>query len=78
METNVEIKMWLGPGDYFLTFGAWGLQEETHYDRRVDALHFGVRGDYGISESLVNLVPRYSMCVKSAAETSDEVGRELG
>lgn len=74
LETNVEIKMWLGPGDYFLTFGAWGLQEETHYDRRVDALHFGVRGDYATSASLVNLVPHLSMSVVTVAEASDAQG----
>ena len=55
--------MCLGLGDYFLTFGAWGIYESSHYDRRVDALHIIVRGDPGLSASLVNLNPEYRMSV---------------
>ena len=74
LDVRLDVTMWLGPGDYFLTFGAWGLHENTHYDRRVDALHFTVQGDYSLSASLVNLTPRYHMSVVSVPDASERVG----
>ena len=58
VEGQVDLRMWLAPGDYFLTVGAWGLQTSPHYDRRVDALIFQVKGDcHLLPQSLVNLEP---------------------
>ena len=58
VEGQVDVRMWLAPGDYFLTVGAWGLQTSSHYDRRVDTFHFHVKGDCGLlAQSLVNLQP---------------------
>ncbi len=56
VEGQVDVRMWLAPGDYFLTVGAWGLHASSHYDRRVDAIHFQVIGDCRLlPQSLVNL-----------------------
>ena len=63
LDVRVDVTMWLAPGEYFMTFGAWGMYEESHYDRRVDALLFTVHGDPGLTQSLVNLCPRYHMSV---------------
>ncbi len=50
----------LAPGDYFLTVGAWGLQADAHFDRRVDVLQIRVTGDIGaLPQSLVNLDAKY-------------------
>jgi len=52
----VDVKMWLAPGDYFLTVGAWGLMASSHYNRRVDAVHLQVTGNcLLLPQSLVNL-----------------------
>jgi lipopolysaccharide transport system ATP-binding protein len=59
VRVTLDVTMNLGPGDYFVTFGAWSLQAERHFDRRVDALHFSVRAEPGLEQSLVNLRPRY-------------------
>lgn len=58
---RLDVSMNLGPGDYFVTFGAWGLLADKHYDRRVDALHFSVRGERGLESSIVNMRPLYSV-----------------
>ncbi len=56
LEGEVTVRMWLAPGDYFLTVGAWGLTSSSHYDRHVDAVHFQVTGDcLLLPQSLVNL-----------------------
>ena len=48
------------PGDYFITIGAWGLEDDSHYDRRVDVIHFNVSGNTGsLPQSIVNLCPTY-------------------
>jgi lipopolysaccharide transport system ATP-binding protein len=65
LEVKVDVTMWLAPGDYFMTFGAWGYCETGHYDRLVDVLHFKVRGEPGLTDSIVNLVPQYHMSVTS-------------
>lgn len=61
LEVRVAVKLWLAPGDYFMTFGAWAAGEPSHFDRRVDALQLRVVGDSRNSASLVNLQPEYSM-----------------
>ncbi len=63
---TVDLTMNLGVGDYFITVGAWSRQSDTHYDRRVDVRHFAVRGDYALSQSLVDLQARYSVALDEA------------
>ncbi len=60
LRVQLDIRMNLGPGEYFITFGAWSLFADKHYDRRVDVIHFTVRGDPKLELSLVNLFPRFS------------------
>jgi len=60
-EARVTVKLWLAPGEYFMTFGAFAADEPNHFDRRVDAIHFTVVGDSRISACLVNLEPDYRM-----------------
>jgi len=69
VRVTLDVNMNLGPGDYFVTFGAWSLHAERHYDRRVDAFHFSVRAEPGLEQSLVNLRPRYS-ATKLMVETA--------
>jgi lipopolysaccharide transport system ATP-binding protein len=66
MEARVDVRLWLAPGDYFMTFGAWAAGEPNHYDRRVDALQITVVGDPRSSASMVNLEPDYRMRVLPA------------
>ncbi len=62
LEVRVPLTMWLAPGNYFLTFGAWGLKRAVHYDRKVDATHFRVSGECGMTAaSLVNLEAEYEV-----------------
>lgn len=56
---RVRGEMNLGLGEYFLTSGAYSPHSDTHYDRRVDAKHFTVTGDYSLSQSLVDLKADY-------------------
>jgi lipopolysaccharide transport system ATP-binding protein len=63
LEVKVKVKMNLGIGDYFVTFGAWGVYETAHYDRLVDVLHFAVTGSPIFSQTLVNMAPEYLMSV---------------
>lgn len=63
IRASVAVELNLGLGDYFVTFGAWGIYVDKHYDRRVDALHLIVRGDPELSQSLINMRPRYSVQV---------------
>lgn len=60
VQVKLEGNLNLGLGDYFITFGAWSLFSDKHYDRRVDALHLIVRGAPNLSQSLVNIQPRYT------------------
>lgn len=69
VRVTLDVTMNLGPGDYFVTFGAWSLHAERHYDRRVDAFHFSVRAEPELDLSLVNLRPRYS-ATKLTVETA--------
>ena len=64
---TVDLTMNLGVGDFFLTVGAWSLQQEGHFDRRVDVRHFTVRGDYALSQSLVDLKAKYSITKEPAS-----------
>jgi lipopolysaccharide transport system ATP-binding protein len=69
LEGHVDICNWLAPGDYFLTTGAWGIGESSHYDRLVDAVHFRVVGDCGLlSQSLVNLQAKVDVSQIFAAD----------
>lgn len=68
LEVQVPITLWLAPGSYFITFGAWGFNRSSHYDRKVDAVDFEVLGDCGLlAESVVNLEAAYivSVCPKT-------------
>lgn len=66
VQARADITLWLAPGDYFMTFGAWALGEDSHFDRRVDAQAITVVGDSNLSLSLVNLEPSYQMTVERA------------
>jgi energy-coupling factor transporter ATP-binding protein EcfA2 len=61
LRVRLDISMNLGPGEYFVTFGAWSLFADKHYDRRVDVLHFTVRADPNLELSMVNMRPHYSV-----------------
>jgi lipopolysaccharide transport system ATP-binding protein len=63
LEVKVKVRMNLGIGDYFATFGAWGGYDTIVYDRLVDVLHFAVTGSALVSQTLVNMSPEYSMSV---------------
>ena len=55
---------WFAPGDYFITFGAWGAFASSHYDRLVDALHIKVTGNCGLAaQSIVNLQADYNVLI---------------
>ncbi len=60
VRVTLDFEMNLGIGDYFVTFGAWGLYADKHYDRRVDVLHLAVQGDACLAQSIVNMKPRYA------------------
>lgn len=62
-EARVAVKLMVGPGEYFMTFGAFAPGEPVHFDRRVDALQLTVVGASNIAGSLVNVVPQYRMMV---------------
>ncbi len=55
----VNMEMNLGVGDFFISVGARSVQVEGHFDRRVDVRHFSVRGDYALSQCLVDLKASY-------------------
>jgi lipopolysaccharide transport system ATP-binding protein len=55
----------LGVGDFFVTVGAWSRFSELHYDRRVDVRHVSVRGDFALSQSLVNMKAVYRIDVQA-------------
>jgi ABC-type polysaccharide/polyol phosphate transport system ATPase subunit len=61
---EVDVQMALGIGDYFITFGARSRFEDSHYDKRFDGVHFKVRGDSVLSNSIVNLTPKYKVKVE--------------
>lgn len=65
LETRVRMRMWLAPGDYFLTLGAVrrdAKPEDKVLDGRLDALHFRVEGDCRLdAPSVVNLAPDWSL-----------------
>lgn len=51
----------LGVGDFFVTVGAWSRFSELKYDRRVDVRHLVVRGDFPLSQCLVNMKAVYGI-----------------
>lgn len=57
----------LGVGDFFVTVGAWSRFSELKYDRRVDVRHLMVRGDFPLSQCLVNMKAVYGIDVQAAA-----------
>lgn len=63
MSVCVEMTNHLGVGDFFLTVGAWSRFSENHFDRRVDVAHLSVRGDFGLSQSLVDMHANYTFSV---------------
>lgn len=56
---TLTVDLNLGPGNYFVTLGAWGTFAEKHYDRWIDAIQLRVRGDPQLGPSLVNMRPQY-------------------
>ncbi len=68
MSVCVEMTNNLGVGDFFLTVGAWSRFSENHFDRRVDVAHFSVRGDFGLSQSLVDMRASYTFSVTHDVE----------
>lgn len=60
IEGNVEITMWLAPGNYFLSFRAATREED--YDELSDIINFTVIGDCELNPaSIVNLEPKVSL-----------------
>lgn len=68
MSVCVDMTNNLGVGDFFLTVGAWSRFSENHFDRRVDVAHFAVRGDFGLSQSLVDMRANYKFSVTHDVE----------
>lgn len=62
----VDLTMNLGVGDFFISVGARSFQTEGHFDRRVDVRHFSVRGDYALSQCLVDLKASYHIATAPA------------
>jgi ABC-type polysaccharide/polyol phosphate transport system ATPase subunit len=61
VELAADITMWLGPGEYFMTF-ALADRSGLKLDCRFDALHFTVIGAPNIhTTSIVNLCPSFRM-----------------
>jgi lipopolysaccharide transport system ATP-binding protein len=61
VELAVDITMWLGPGEYFMTF-ALADRSGLKLDCRLDALHFTVIGPPTVHTiSVVNLCPSFEM-----------------
>jgi len=61
VELAADITMWLGPGEYFMTF-ALADRSGLKLDCRFDALHFTVIGAPNIhTTSVVNLCPSFRM-----------------
>jgi homopolymeric O-antigen transport system ATP-binding protein len=61
VELAIDITMWLGPGEYFMTF-ALADRGGLKLDCRFDALHFTVIGAPNIhTTSVVNLAPSFRM-----------------
>ena len=61
VELAADITMWLGPGEYFMTF-ALADRSGLKLDCRFDALHFTVVGAPEIhTTSIVNLCPSFQM-----------------
>jgi teichoic acid transport system ATP-binding protein len=60
IEARFTVKMWLGPGTYFINFVALNSDKSIVYDRRLDALQFEVvkgEAEFGMG-SKVNLDPK--------------------
>jgi ABC-type polysaccharide/polyol phosphate transport system ATPase subunit len=68
---TLDIEMNLGPGDYFVTFGARRTHADNHCDRRVDALHLIVAGPTEVSWSIVNMKTIFAI---STQKSSAHVG----
>ncbi len=61
LEVAIEVRMWLGPGEYFLSF-AVADRSGVKLDCRFDALQFTVIGAPTLhTTSIVNLCPSYQM-----------------
>jgi hypothetical protein len=61
VELAINVTMWLGPGEYFMTF-ALADRSALKLDCRFDALHFTVIGAPNIhTTSVVNLCPSFQM-----------------
>ena len=58
LESRLNLRMWLAPGEYFITFGIWP-PDGPCYDRLPDAVLLRVVGEAKINPgSVVNLEPR--------------------
>lgn len=62
----------LGVGDFFVTVGAWSRFSELKYDRRVDVRHLMVRGDFPLSQCLVNMKAVYGIDFHAAGTAGGE------
>jgi hypothetical protein len=61
LEVTIEVTMWLGPGEYFLSF-AVADRSGVKLDCRFDALYFTVVGAPTLhTTSIVNLCPSFGM-----------------
>jgi len=74
VEGRVDLRMWLAPGDYFLTFRAANKEED--FDELPDRIHFVVVGEgVALRRSIVNLQPKVT--VKNIIfNTNDEPSNE--
>ncbi len=60
VEGRVYLRMWLAPGDYFLTFRAANKEED--FDELPDHIHFVVVGESNaLKRSIVNLEPKVTV-----------------
>lgn len=63
LETQIPFTIWLAPGEYFYSIGAWKLTpEQVYYDSRVDVIHFEVAGNDSIDpRSVVDLQANFKI-----------------
>ncbi len=76
LEARLKLRMWLAPGEYFLTFGIWP-KDGPHYDRLIDALLLRVVSEKYIAPgSLVNLEPELELV--RVGKTDSGAGEDSG
>ena len=69
LQATSQVRMWLSPGDYFLSAVTRHGETLEALDRRIDACHFKVSGDDYKSGGLVNLEPTFDIALIGRVET---------